>query len=81
MPTDRYNYNQGRVGLGLQRTGHDPGLHSEKFIAVVQVGGKAEIVVALAVEIVAPVRALGFIDEHGNLLFGDEKSKLLSIIL
>lgn len=38
-------------GIRFQCTGQSPGLHSQKFIAVVQMRGEAEIVVTLAVEI------------------------------
>ena len=42
-------------GIRFQCTGQGPGLHGQKFIAVVQMRGEAEIVVTLAVEISPPV--------------------------
>ena len=44
-----------RKGIRFQCTGQSPGLHGQKFIAVVQMRGEAEIVVTLAVEILPPV--------------------------
>ena len=63
-------------GIRLQRTGQRPGLHGQKFIAVVQMRGETEIVVTLAVEIPPPVRALGLVDQHCTHSFSTQNPNL-----